>query len=109
MALASSQIREQMYIAQEHDLNNILTRLNSIKMNLSNNMNDLLNVGTNLDPDSPESRVIEARRQKLALLEKKMDMEIAQYQNRLKAVESLRNQSKETVNRAIEKSYGGRH
>lgn len=106
MALASSQIREQMYIAQEHDLNNIITRLNGIKMNLVNNINDLLNVGTNLDPDSPESRVIEARRQKLAMLEKKMDMEITQYQNRLKAVESLRAQAKEQVGKATEKAYG---
>ncbi len=106
MAIASSEVRQQTYIAMIHDISNVLTRLNSTKMNLLNSMTNLLNTAAMLDPDSPEFKQINSRRNMLAAYEKKLDMEIQQYQNRLKKLEAAKDGLGQSIDRNISKFYG---
>ena len=108
MALASNEIRQMQALAMIHDLDNQISRLNNLKMNLVNSQTDLLNFGASLDPDSPEMKTLERRRQQLAAFEKKIDAEIQMYQNRRKKAEGMLQSSSQNVDKAIQRMYGGR-
>ena len=107
MALASNEIRQQQALAMIHDLDNIINRLNNVKMNLLTATTDLLNFGSALDPDSPEMKTIERRRQQLAAYEKKIDAEIQVYQNRRKKAEAMLQESSQNVDKGIKRMFGG--
>ena len=108
MALASNEIKQQQAIAMIHDIDNVLTRLNQVKVNLLNSTTDLLNFASTLDPDSPEMKTIERRRQQLAAYEKKIDGEIQAYQNRKKVAETILQASTHNVDKAIARMGGPR-
>lgn len=77
-------------------------------MTLSQSMADLLTFGSSLDPDSPEMKSIERRRQMLAAYEKKIDAEIQQYQNRRKMAEGILQTATRNVDNAIQRGFSGR-
>lgn len=113
MSQVSLQIRYMFLILRESDLNNKITQISQIKQNLASNTSDLLNAGVNLDPNSPEMKVLEARRQRLVAIEKRLDVELAQYQTQLKAVETEIQGVRNNLGKAIERDYsfgfGGGH
>ena len=106
MALASNEITQQTALAMIHDFDNIITRLSTTKMSLSQQCADLLSFGSSLDPESPEMKTIERRRQMLAAYEKKIDGEIQQYQNKRKMAERMLEQTTQKVNKAIDRGFG---
>ncbi len=108
MALASNEIKQQQAIAMIHDIDNVLTRLNQVKVGLLSQVTDLLNFGSSLDVDSPEMKTIERRRQQLAAYEKRIDAEIQAYQNRKKVAEAILNNASQNVDAAIARIGGGR-
>ena len=103
MALASNEIRQQQSLAMIHDLDNLITRLNSDKMNLLTNITNILSVASSLDQDSPEAKSLEKRRQMLAAYEKKIDAEIQNYQNKRKMAEAMLQSSSQNVDQAIKR------
>lgn len=105
MALASNEITQQTALAMMHDLDNIITRLSATKMSLSNSSASLVSFGSTLDPDSPEMKAIERRRQMLGAFEKQIDAEIQQYQNRRKMAEGLFEKATHNVDNAIRRSF----
>ncbi len=108
MALASNEIVQQTSLAMMHDLDNIIGRLTTQKMSLTSQVADLLSFGSTLDPDSPEMKTINRKRQMLAALEKRIDAEIQQYQNKRKMAEGLNQTSTQNVDRAIHRGFGRR-
>lgn len=87
MGLISASIRKQYLIAYRNELEFKLQLITQSKMGLSQSVTDLLNVGTDLDPENPVVKQLEQRKAKLNLLEKKLDMQMAEYQEKLKMVE----------------------
>ena len=71
-------------------------------------MGNYLQTMSNLDPDSPEFKIIQRKRQMLAAYEKKIDMEIQQYQNRRQKVEGQLNNAQRMIHGNIQRAYGGR-
>ena len=58
-------------------------------MNLSQSVQDLMQVGTDYtDPESPVVKMLNQRQAKLQQLEKRLQMQMAQYQTRLKMIET---------------------
>ena len=105
MALASNEIVQQTAIAMMHDCDNIIGRLTATKMSLTQSTTDLLAFSSTLDPESPEMKQIERRRQMLAAYEKKIDAEIQQYQNKRKMAEGLLQSATHNVDRAIQRGF----
>jgi hypothetical protein len=68
----------------------------------------LITISTDLDPDSPESRMIEAKRQKLQVMDKKIQAELVRYQGLLKMAEAEMQSAEQLVDKAIQRncSYG---
>jgi len=87
MGLISSSIRKQYLLAYRNELEYKMQLISQAKMGLSQSVSDLLNVGTDLDPESPIIKQLEKRKERLNLLEKKLDMQMNEYQEKLKMVE----------------------
>ncbi|GBF23254.1 hypothetical protein tpqmel_0658 [Candidatus Gastranaerophilus sp. (ex Termes propinquus)] len=90
------------------DLEYKMTLVSTAKLELSTSINDLLNVGTDLEPDSPEVKALEKRRERLYLVEKKLDEQMNRYQTQLKMVEAEMQQCQQSVDKNIQYTYGGR-
>ena len=100
MGLVTSQIRYLYLTFLQHDLEYKIQLVTRTKMGLARSVSDILNVGTDLDPDSPELKLLEKRRQRLLQVEKKLDAQMAIYQGQLKAIDT----EKESVKRMLEKN-----
>jgi len=87
MGLISASIRKQYLIAYRNELEYKLQLISQSKMGLSQSASDLLNVGTDLDPENPVVKQLQQRQAKLNLLEKKLDLQMNEYQEKLKMVE----------------------
>lgn len=88
MGLIVSQIRV-MYLQQLRlDLEYKIQLITQTKMGLSQSVSDLMQVGNDYDPESPTTKMLQQRQAKLKVLEQKLDQQMAQYQTRLKMVET---------------------
>ena|SRR5574344_659678 len=87
MGVVIATITQQQLISYQQDLEEDILLINQSKISLSGAVNDLLTAGTDLDPNSPIAKQLEARKQRLALLEKKLDMQLAEKQSRLAMVQ----------------------
>ena len=74
-------------------------------MNLSKTCTDLLNVGTDLDSDDPMVKKLEARKERLNQMEKKLDMQMQQYQNKLKMIDTEYQSCDQMLQKNIERSF----
>ena len=94
-------LAEQVALAMQHDYTNSILRLSQIKAGLDNNITQLVQLSSSLDPNSPEAKSIETRRQHLAALEKKLDSEITYFKHKLDRVEKLRQWAEQGANKGI--------
>ncbi|EKE02150.1 MAG: hypothetical protein ACD_20C00419G0013 [uncultured bacterium] len=88
MGLASSQIRLLYLTMFRSDLEYKIQLITQTKLHLSGSINELVSVGTDLDPKAPEMKLLEQRRERLYLVEKKLDATIERYKTQLKAIEN---------------------
>ncbi len=88
MGLLNSHVR-LMYLTQTRlDLEYKIQLVTQSKMGLMQSANDLLAVGNDLDPESPNSKMLAQRQAKLKVLEQKLELQMQQYQAQLKAIET---------------------
>ena len=107
MGVAVSSVRLMYLTMYKLDLEYKLSLITSAKMNLSQSVNDLLTVGTDLEPDSPEVKALERRKERLYLIEKRLDEQMTRYQTTLKMVEAQINEVRGSVDRGISEAFGG--
>ena len=95
-----------MYLtAYQLTLESKIQWISTAKMELMASSNDIMSLGNDLDPDNPAVKQMEARRDRLTLLEKKLDMQMQEYQTRIQAVQKELESCKQAVNSAIERSF----
>ncbi len=109
MGLFSGLIRLTYLKQQELNLEYKIQTISMTKMHVSNRAINLVTIGNDLDPDSPEYKTLEARREKLNLMEKKLEQEFMRYQTLLKAVNTEIQSAQQIVDNSIKRmfSYGG--
>lgn len=88
MGLIAATITKQAMIAYRHDLSYKIMVINLAKMGLSDTVKDLMNAGSDMDPENPAVKQLEERKKRLNDLEKRLDMELAEYQTRLSMAEA---------------------
>ncbi|MBQ8168134.1 hypothetical protein IJZ97_01800 [bacterium] len=89
MGLINATIRVAMLNSQKLDLEYKIMLISQTQMNLSQSVQDLMQVGTDYtDPESPVVKMLNQRQAKLQQLEKRLQMQMAQYQTRLKMIET---------------------
>lgn len=87
MGLVAGTVTKQYLIAYKNELEYKITLIRQAKLGLSESANELLNAGTDLDPEDPMVKQLEQRKERLNLLEKKLDMQLDEYEVKLDMIE----------------------
>ena len=105
MGLIASSFRMMYLTSYKMSLESKIQWIASAKMELVASSDEILALGNDLDPENPAVKQLEARRDKLTLLEKKLDLQMQEYQNRLKMVDVELESAQQAVDKAIERSF----
>lgn len=105
MGLISSSYRMMYLTAFKFTLENKIQWISTAKMELVASGSEILALGNDLDPDNPAVKQLEARRDKLTNLEKRLDLQLQEYQNRLNMVNTELESCKGAVDNAIKSSF----
>ena len=105
MGMATAQMRLMYLNAYRLDLEYKVQLITEAKMNLSRTVTDLLNVGTDLDSDDPVVKKLQARKERLNVMEKKLDMQMQQYQQKLQMIEKEMQSCEQLLQKNIDRSF----
>lgn len=106
MGLINSTIRVAMLMSQKMDLEYKILLTTQAQMNLSQSVSDLMQVGTDYtDPDSPVVKQLKQREARLQQLEKRLQMQQAQYQTRLQMIEAEIESAKAMRDKSIQATF----
>ena len=105
MGLITSSFRMMYLTAYQLTLETKIQWIATAKMELVASSDEILSLGNDLDPDNPAVKQMEARRDRLAVLEKRLDMQMQEYQNRLNMVNTELSSCKGAVDKAIQRSF----
>ena len=112
MGYATSSIR-LLYLTQlKNDLEHRIMLITESKLDMSKTITELIEVGTNLDPDSPIVKNMKARRDKLKLMEQQLDQQLEEARTKLNAVNTEIESARGLVQDGIRNSFNygvGRH
>ncbi len=105
MGLATAQLRLMYLNAYRLDLEYKEHLVAEAKMNLSKTVSDLLNVGSDLDSDDPLVKKLEARKERLHVMEKELDMQMQHYREKIKMIEKDMESCEQMLEKNIERSF----
>lgn len=105
MGMATAQLRLMYLNAYWLDLEYKMQLITEAKMNLSKTCTDLLNVGTDLSSDDPIVKQLEARKERLNMMEKKLDMQMQQYQQKLQMIKNEYKSCEDMLKENIGRSF----
>ena len=105
MGLITSTYRMMYLTAYRLTLEQKMQWIAAAKMELMASSDEILALGNDLDPENPAVKQLEGRRDKLAVLEKRLDMQMQEYQVRLQAVDAELKYCEQAVRSSIERSF----
>ena len=105
MGMATSQLRLMYLNAYRLDLEYKMQLIAEAKMNLSKTCTDLINVGTDLSSDDPVVKMLEARKERLNQMEKKLDMQMQQYQQKYQMINQEYSSCEKMLSENIQRSF----
>lgn len=105
MGLITSTFRMMYLTAYKLTLESKVQWIATAKMELVASSDEILALGNDLDPENPAVKQLEARRDKLNVLEKRLDLQMQEYQSRLKMVDAELQSCQGAVDKAIERSF----
>lgn len=95
-----------MYITgHRHDLEYKIQLINTARTNLMGSINETMANGADMEPESPEVKLMEQRKQRLMLIDKKLEMELQQYQTQLQMIQTEETGLNRTLSKDIETAY----
>ena len=105
MGLITSSYRMMYLTAYKMTLETKLQWIATAKLELVASSDEILALGNDLDPENPAVKQLEARRDKLAALEKRLDLQMQEYQSRLNMVNAELQSARNAVDSAIQSSF----
>ena len=105
MGLITSSYRMMYLTAYKYSLESKIQWIATAKMELVSSSDEILALGNDLDPENPAVKQLEARRDKLSVLEKRLDIQMQEYQNRLKMVNAELESCQGAIDNAIQSSF----
>ena len=88
MGVLTSSLRMFTLQSQRSDVTYKIDLISQAKADLANQNAQLVNAGTDLSADSPVLKQLEARKERLHLLEKKLDQQLLHYQTQLSMIDA---------------------
>ena len=105
MGLITSTFRMMYLTAYKLTLESKIQWIATAKMELVASSDEILALGNDLDPENPAVKQLEARRDKLTGVEKRLDLQMQEYQNRLRMVDAELKSCEGAVGSAIDRSF----
>lgn len=105
MGLITSSYRMMYLTAYRYSLESKIQWITAAKMELVASADEVMALGNDLDPENPVVKQFEARRDRLHALEKRLDMQMTEYQNRLEMVKAELSSCESAVSSGIQKSF----
>ena len=105
MGLITSSYRMMYLTAYRYTLESKIQWISTAKLELTSSADEILAMGNDLDPENPAVKQLEARRNKLSVLEKRLDLQMQEYQNRLHMVDAELESCQKAVDNAIKRSF----
>ena len=105
MGLIASSFRMMYLTAYKISLESKIQWIASAKMELVASSDEIMSLGNDLDPENPAVKQLEARRDKLIVLEKKLDLQMQEYQQRLEMVNAEYESARGAVTAGIRNSF----
>lgn len=105
MGLITSSYRMMYLTAYRYTLQSKIQWISSAKMELVASGDEIMALGNDLDPNNPAVKQLEARRDKLTALEKRLDLQMQEFQNRLNMVDEELKSCKDAVSKGISESF----
>ena len=105
MGLITSSFRMMYLTAYQLTLESKIQWIATAKMELVASSDEILALGNDLDPENPAVKQLEARRDKLTVLEKRLDLQMQEYQNRLKMVDAEIQSAQGAIDASIKNSF----
>mgnify|MGYP004644176107 CR=1 FL=1 len=105
MGLITSSFRMMYLTSYQFSLESKIQWISTAKMELVASSDEILALGKDLDPDNPAVKQLEARRDKLSVLEKRLDLQMQEYQTRLNMVKAELESCKNAVESSIQRSF----
>lgn len=105
MGLITSSYRMMYLTAYRMSLETKIQWIAAAKMELVASSDEIMALGNDLDPENPAVKQFEVRKDRLAMLEKRLDMQMQEYQNRLKMVDTELQSAQGAVDSAIKNSF----
>lgn len=105
MGVLTDTIRMQYLNNVRIDLEYKIQLVTQTRMGLTQSGNDLMQIGTDYDPDSPIVKTLQQRQAKLKLLEQKLDQQMLQYQTRLKMVDAELASCRQRLDKNIQQAF----
>ena len=105
MGLLSAQLRLAQITSYRSDLEYQIMLVSSTKLDLSNQINSMVSLAGDLEPDSPEAKALEKKKERLMQAEKALDMQLQRYQNQLGMINQEEQSVKQQKQEAIQRAY----
>jgi len=105
MGLLVAQMRLAQINEYRSDLEYKIRLVSSTKLDLSNQINDLVGFGSDMNPDSPEMKALKKKEERLHTVEKALDQQLQRYQTQLQMVEAEEQSVKQSLQNAIQRSF----
>lgn len=105
MGLIVAHIRAMYLQQQKLDLEYKIQLITQTRMGLSKSVDDLMQVGNDFDPESPTTKMLQQRQQKLKVLEQKLDQQMNQYKVRLDMIETELQSAKQMRDKSIQDAF----
>ena len=105
MGLLVAQMRLAQINEYRSDLEYKIRLVSSTKLDLSNQINELVGFGSDMDPDSPEMKALEKKKERLYIVEKALDAQLQRYQTQLQMIEQEEESVKQSLEKAIQRSF----
>ena len=101
MGVLTSSLRMFTLQSQRSDLTYKIDLVTQAKSDIASQNAQLVTAGTDLSADSPVLKQLEARKERLHLLEKKLDQQLLQYQTQLSMVDAQLKRCSEDFNQSV--------
>ena len=105
MGVLVATMRLQYLTNLKCDLEYKIQLITQTKMSLMSSNNDLMQVGTDYDPESPIVKTLQQRQAKIKLLEQKLDQQMNALQAQLRAVMTEYEAARGMRDRSIQETF----
>lgn len=105
MGLLIAQMRLAQINNYRSDLEYQIQLISSTKLSLSSQINDMIGLASDMEPDGPEAKALEKKKERLYQAEKALDAKLQRFQQQLEMINAEEQGVRQQIQEGIQRSY----